>query len=92
MSSDVQAWAQSPEKPKPSPSPQSRVQSFKGPRAWASGLSSPKPGLQALPSIHLFFCNFLTIFDYFWGKKINESLIYCFKVLVPLEFYVNIDE
>ena len=40
----VQARAQSPKKLKPSPSPRSRVQSFKCPRAWASYFSSLWPG------------------------------------------------
>ena len=44
--SDVQAQAQSPEKPKLSLSPWSLVQSFKGPRAWASICQALSPGFR----------------------------------------------
>ena len=66
QASDVQAWAQSSEEPKPSPSPQSRVQSFEEHRAWASSLSSPRPGLQALACIYQFIYCF---FHYFRRQK-----------------------
>ena len=91
--SDVQARAQSPEKPKPSLSPWSLVQSFKWPRAWASSLSSLKPGLQALACIDLFIYLFFTIFGFKNIRKldillenVNTTGILCIDLFIYLFF------